>query len=183
MSTFVTTLLYMFAAVLLTIVLLRSAYSLALFGSVTKEMQMNGWKITPESPVIELHEQTTYEASYLFFKIGTTTFHLVEKTLCNGTPTFRIVARIDSYTGVPFVNFHGFYETDADAKTLMCLHTFNRRIENRSRFITSYHFDFPRKEFRWSEVQRDRVIRNEIMQMDTTHKDIKRNGWIPPISD
>ncbi len=167
----IATVLYSFASLLFIIFVIRSAYSISLYGRISKEMQKNGWSISSGDSVIQAHEETTYEASYLFFKIGAARFHLVEQTLYNGIPAYKIVARIDSYTGVPFVNFHGFYETYADAKTLMCLYTFNRRLEKRHTLVTRYDFDLIKKEILWSQRVGGELVRSDVVPLDTAYTD------------
>lgn len=153
------------------LMLLRSVYSLSLFHGLTKQMQTEGWVSTQEDSVLQPDEETIYEASYLFFKIGVAKFHLVEKTVYDGIPAYKIIAHIDSYSGIPFVNYHAVYETYADAKTLMCLFTFNRQKGGNDWIHTSYNFNFRDKEIEWKQSRDGKVIKEDVLPLDRNYTD------------
>ena len=150
---------------------LRAVYSLSLFNGLTEQLQTAGWVSSPADSLIQPSEETTYEASYLFFNIGMAKFHLIGKTSYDGIPAYKIVAHIDSYSGIPFVNYHAVYETYADARTLMCLFTFNRQKSGDDWIHTSYSFNFPDKEIEWKQTKDDKVIKEDILPLDRDYTD------------
>lgn len=157
--------------VAMTLFMLTSVYSYSLFDNLKQELQERGWVRTREDSVIQPNEETTYEASYLFFKIGTASFHLIGKTVYHGIPAYRIIARINSYSGIPFVDYHAVYETYADAKTLTCLYTYNLQKEKNGWLRTNYSFDFLRKRLDWSQDQDGVITKQDTLFLDREYTD------------
>lgn len=154
------------------LVVLTSVYSYSLFSNMTQELQEKGWvKSAEKDSVTQPSEKTTYEASYLFFKIGVASFHLIGKTEYNGIPAYRIVARINSYSGIPFVNYHAVYETYADAKTLTCLYTYNLQKKGKGWLRTNYYFDFLRKRLDWSQDEDGTLTKADTLFLDRAYTD------------
>ncbi len=154
-----------------TLLVLRAVYSSSLFKNMTQELQARGWVSASEDLVIQPHEETTYEASYLFFKIGTATFHLIGRTVYHGIPAYRIIARINSYSGIPFVDYHAVYETYADAKTLTCLYTYNLQKKDKGWLRTNYFFDFLRKRLEWSQDEDGILTKGDTLFLDREYTD------------
>ncbi len=153
------------------LLMLKSVYSYAFFQNVSQELKARGWASAEEDSVIRPHEEAVYEASYLFFKIGAASFHLLGKTVYNGMPAYRIVARINSYSGIPFVDYHAVYETYADARTLTCLYTFNRQRQGDGWLHTDYRFDFTRRLIDWSQSKDGILIRQDTLSLNRDYTD------------
>lgn len=138
-------------AMLISIFVLRSVYAISLFHGLTSQMENSGWVRADSGSVMQTGEELTYEASYLFFKIGAVKFHVLGKTVYDGTPVYRLRADIDSYSGIPFVNVHAIYDTYADAKTLMCLFTSNSQKEGDGWLYTSCNLRLAKGRAEWKQ--------------------------------
>lgn len=150
---------------------LRSVYAISLFRTVADHMRSSGWSETSKDFIMQPREVVTFEASYLFLKLGTVKFELLGKAECHGVPAYRIRAFIDSYSGIPFVDFHAIYETCADARTLMCISTSNDREEGDKWVHTDYVFNYPGKRLKWEESVKGVVTKKVDLPLDTTYTD------------
>lgn len=151
--------------------ILKGIWSASLFHEVGHQMRQAGWTPSEEEYIMQPNETVTFEASYLFFKLGTVKFELLGKAVCHGVPSYRILAFIDSYSGIPFVSYHALYETCADAKTLMCVATSNDREEGSKWVHTNYIFNYADKKLTWEESAQGTVFRKVQMPLDTTYTD------------
>ncbi len=138
-------------ALIVSVFVLRSVYAISLFHGLTSEMEDSGWVHADSGSVMQSGEELTYEASYLFFKIGGVKFHVLGKTVYDSIPAYRLRADIDSYSGVPFVNLHAIYDTYADARTLMCLFTSNSQKEGDGWLYTSCDLRFAKGRGDWKQ--------------------------------
>lgn len=150
---------------------LRAFVGAYLFHGVTGELRSSGWSAAEEAYILQPQEVVTFEASYLFFKLGTVKFELLGKAVCHGVPSYRIRAFIDSYSGIPFVDYHAVYETCADAKTLMCVATSNDHEEGGRWLHTNYIFDYASKRLVWEQSVLGKIIRKVDLPLDTTYTD------------
>ena len=150
---------------------LRSVYAISLFQSLTGIMAESGWQSIEVDSVMQVQEEVTYEASYLFFKVGAVKFQVLGKTVYDSVPAYRFRAYIDSYSGVPFVNLHAVYETIADAKTLMCLFTSNSQKDGNNWIYTSYHFHFNRKFVEWRQSENGKMLKEVDYPLDKGYTD------------
>ena len=116
-------------------------------------------------------EVVVFEASYLFFKLGTVRFELLGKQECRGAQAYRIQALIDSYSGIPFVNLHAIYETCADARTLICLATSNDQEAGDDWVHTNYVFDYAAKTLEWDQSVKGVITKKVDLPLDTTYTD------------
>ncbi len=151
--------------------MVRILLGASLFHGIKGEMRVAGWTAAEESYIMQPKEIVTFEASYLFFKLGTVKFELLGRAVCQGVPSYRIRAFIDSYSGIPFVDYHAVYETCADARTLMCVATSNDHEEGGKWLHTNYVFDYARKRLMWEQSVMGKLIRKVDMPLDTTYTD------------
>ncbi len=159
------------AAAVMTLFVLRSLYARALFESFAGNMRQNGWGAPGDSYIMQPRETVTFEASYLFFKLGTVKFEILGKEECNGVPSYRLRAFIDSYSGIPFVDYHAIYETCADAQTMMCLSTSNDKEKHDKWVRSKYTFDYPVKRLTWEQTADGVLLKKVEMPLDTTYTD------------
>ncbi len=150
---------------------LRSVYAISLFQNLTGTMAASGWQSVRTDSVMQVNEEVTFEAGYLFFKIGAVTFQVLGKTEYDSVPAYRFRAYIDSYSGIPFVNLHAVFETIADAKTLMCLFTSNSQKNGDNWDYTSYHFYFDRKMVEWQQSENGKLIKEVNFPLDKGYTD------------
>lgn len=158
-------------SIVLLFLVLRSVYAISLFRSVAAHMRMNGWSQRSEAFIMQPKEVVTFEASYFFIKLGTVRFELLGESECHGKPAYRIRAFIDSYSGIPFVDYHAIYETCADARTLMCLSTSNDKEEGDKWVRSEYIFNYPGKQLVWEQSVKGVVIKRVELRLDTTYTD------------
>ncbi len=129
---------------------LRAVYALTLFNGLSAGMQNSGWARPTQDSIMQGGESLMFEASYLFFKIGSVKMEVLGKTLYHGVPAYHVRALINSYSGIPFVNLHAMYDTYQDARTFMCLSTDNIQKDGKDSMFTSYKFEFGRKILDWT---------------------------------
>ncbi len=149
----------------------RSIWALSLFHGLGSEMSHAGWNPVDNTFIMQPKEVVTFEASYFIFKLGTVRFELLGKTVWQGKPAYWIRAFIDSYSGIPFVDFHGVYETCADARTLVCLHTSNDQEDGDNWVHTSYDLNYGEKMLVWEQSVKGVVTRRVDIPLDTVYTD------------
>jgi hypothetical protein len=150
---------------------LRSVYAISLFQSLSGTMVGSGWQNVETDSVMQVDEEVTFEAGYLFFKIGAVKFQVLGKTVYDSVSAYRFRAYIDSYSGIPFVNLHAVFETIADARTLTCLFTSNSQKEGDNWIYTSYHFNFDRNFVEWRQSENGKVIKEIDYPLDKGYTD------------
>ncbi|HUI28585.1 MAG TPA: DUF3108 domain-containing protein [Candidatus Acidoferrales bacterium] len=156
-------------ALMVSALALNSVYAINFFNLVTKNLQSAGWNSTDSSSVMQVNEEMTFEAGYLFFKIGSVKFQVLGNGEYDSVSVYRLRAYIDSYSGVPFVNFHAVYDTYADAKTLFCLFNLRTQKDGDIRVNTTTNFQLDRKKIEWAQSRGDKLIKEIDMQMDTSY--------------
>lgn len=139
-----------FAVGVFSLFVLRAVYALTLFNGLSAGMQSSGWTRPAQDSIMQDGESLTFEASYLFFKIGSVKMEVLGKTLYHGIPAYHVRALINSYSGIPFVNLHAMYDTYQDARTFLCLSTDNIQKDGKDSMFTSYKFEFGRKILDWT---------------------------------
>ncbi len=151
--------------------LLRTVYAFTLFNGLTGSLRDAGWTTEPTDSIMQKGEVLTYEASYLFFKIGRVKMEVLGKTVYNGTEAYRIRAQIDSYSGIPFVNLHAVYNSYQDAKTFMCLGTDNIQKDGKDSVYTSYVLEFKKKILDWRRWKNGKLIEQAEVPLDKNYTD------------
>ena len=148
---------------------LKTLYAVAFFSVITKNMQSSGWSGGDSNPAVQINETMMFEASYLFFKIGSVKFQALGKVEYNGIPSYHLRAHIDSYAGVPFVNFHSVYDTYADARTLFCLYNLRTQKDGNSLVYTATNFEFDQKRIECDQSQKGKLIKEVSLPLDSNY--------------
>lgn len=150
---------------------LRAVYAFTLFDGVSANLQNSGWTTGEQDSVMQSGESLTFEAGYLFFKIGKVKMEVLGRTMYDGTPAYHVRAYIDSYSGIPFVNLHAIYDTYQDARTFMCLATDNIQKDGSDSTYTSYQFNFAKKILDWRRWKNGVEADSAIVPLDTSYTD------------
>ncbi len=159
------------AVAAITLFVLRSVYAVSLFNRLSENMRQSGWAQPGSDSVMQGGEVLTYEASYLFFKIGSVRMQILGKTIYDGVPAYHVRAYIDSYSGIPFVNLHATYDTYEEASSFTCLFTSNMQKEGNDSVSTSYHFDFSKKIMDWQQRKNGKLIEEVKIPLDKQYTD------------
>lgn len=154
-----------------TLLLLRAAYALTMFRGLSGNLERAGWTSDTTDSVMQVGETLTFEASYLFFKIGRVNMEVLGKTVYDGVPAYHVRAAIDSYSGIPFVNLHAVYDTYQDAKTFMCLATDNVQKNGSDSVYTSYDLEFKKKILDWRRWKNGSLIEQAEVPLDRHYTD------------
>jgi hypothetical protein len=148
---------------------LRSAYAIAFFDGLAEDLQSSGWSKVDTNSIVQVNEEMTFEASYLFFKIGSVRFQVLGKTDYDSLPAYQFRAYIDSYNGVPFINFHSVYDTYADARTLYCLFNLRKQKDGDIWVYTATNLEFDRKEIEWEQSRDGKLVGKVSLPLDTSY--------------
>jgi hypothetical protein len=148
---------------------LRAVYAIAFFNGLTKNLQASGWVSPDSSSIVQVNEEMIFEASYLFFKIGSVKFQVVGRTEYDSLSVYHLRAYIDSYSGVPFVHFHSVYDTYADAKALFCLYDLRKQKEGDDWVYTTTTFNFDQKTIVWDQLKDGRSIKEVSLPLDSNY--------------
>ena len=159
------------AGLVVSALILRSVYAVSLFHGLTNEMENSGWSRADSDSVVQTGEELTYEASYLFFKIGAVKFHVLGRTVYDSIPAYELRAEIDSYSGIPFVNLHAIYITYADAKTLMCIFASNSQKESDGWLYTSCNLHYANRKADWQQSKNGVLMKNIEYSLDRSYTD------------
>ncbi len=159
------------ASVALLFVVLRAVYAVTLFNGFTGSLSGAGWTPTASDSVMQGGEKLTYEAKYLFFKIGSVKMQVLGKTVFDGVPAYHVRADINSYSGIPFVNLHAIYDTYQDANTFMCLFTSNTQKDGNDTMYTVYHFNFQKKVMDWQLSKNGKPVKDVRIPLDKNYTD------------
>ncbi len=154
---------------MLILLVLRSLYAISLFNTLTSRLQGSGWHDTEADSVMQVDEDMTFEASYLFFKVGSVRFLVVGKTMYDSLPAYHLRAYIDSYSGMPFVNFHAVYDTYADARNLRCIFNSKSQKDGGSWVYTTTSCDIDRKNVEWEQSKDGKLLKRIDMPCNTSY--------------
>ncbi len=157
------------SVLMLILLVLKSVYAVSLFNTITNRLHGSGWQYTEPDSVMQVDEDITFEASYLFFNIGSVRFQVLEKTVYDSLPAYHLRALIDSYSGVPFVSFHAVYDTYADARKLTFLFYSRNQKEGDDWVYTTTGFDSGRKSIDWEQSKNGKVLKRVDMPCDTNY--------------
>ncbi len=148
---------------------LRSVYAVGFFDVITKGLQSSGWSSSDSSSAVQTNEEMTFEAGYFLFKIGSVKFQVIGKTEYDSLPAYHLRAYIDSYSGVPFVNFHSVYDTYADAKTLFCLFNLRKQMDGDDWVYTTTNFQLDRKRIIWNQLRDSNSVKEISLPLDSNY--------------
>ncbi len=155
----------------LSLFVLRSVYALSFFQGMKESANAAGWIDADDNSMAQVGEGMTFEAGYLFFKIGAVKFKVLGKTVYDGEPAYRLQAFIESYSGVPFVNLRAVYDTYADSESLMCLGTSNDVRDGKNWIFTKINFDYSKKIVDWSQSENGKMLREATVPLDKPYTD------------
>jgi hypothetical protein len=125
-----------------------------------------------EDSVMQVGEELTYNVSFLGIDLGQVKVKNIETTTNNNRTTFKAVAYIDSYKGVPLVDLHAVYESMIDPS--IYTHWFQARDKRDTQWVSYiYNFDYPRhsvyvEEGKWKS---GKIDRRDTLRIDTLTQD------------
>ncbi len=92
---------------------------------------------------MQIGEELTYNVSYAFVDIGQVRVTVLDKVSDKGTSYYNVVAHIDSYKNIPFVDLHSVYESHFDALIYSLWFRSRTKKDSRWHYFT-YEFDYPK---------------------------------------
>ncbi len=122
--------------------------------------------------LFQIGEELTYNVSYSHIDIGQVRIKLVDKTSANGRTSYKAMAYIDSYKGLPFVDLHSIYEDAFDASVYSVW--FRSRLkEDQAWRSFVYQFDYGRhvmsiEQRMWGA---ETLISRDSLRLDTLYQD------------
>jgi len=158
-------------SIIMILLVLRSAYAFTLMKEIGGQLSERKGKALPGDSLMQVNEELTYEASYLFFKVGSVKFQVLSRTTYENRPVYRLRAFIDSYSGFPFVSFHSIYDTYADAENLTCLFNAKSQKDGDSWIYTTTDLDFVKKKIEWEQTRDGKILNMKEMPLDTAYTD------------
>lgn len=159
----------MLSVTMLLLLVLRTVYAVSLFNAMTNRLSDSGWRDVEVDSVMQVDEDMTFEASYLFLKLGSVRFQVLERTMYDSIPAYHLRALIDSYSGIPFVNFHAAYDTYADARKLTFLF-YSRKQKDGDRWVyTATSLDSSGKNIEWEQFRDGKSVKRVKMPCDTSY--------------
>ncbi len=125
-----------------------------------------------DTGIFQAGEELIYNVSYLSLNIGQVKVKVLEKAQDGGRGSYKAIAIIDSYSGIPFVNLHAIYESAID-DTIFSRWFRSRNKEDSRWYATEYDFNYPaRKMFIqkriWGSTTTDVM---DSLALDTIYQD------------
>jgi len=157
------------SVVLSVLLVLRSVFAFSFFKGLSNTLRDSAWRHSESQLVVPSGEEMTFEASYLFVKFGSLRFQVVDQVSYDSLPAYHLRAYIDSYNGIPFVNFHAVYDTYADTGDLSCIFNLKREREGDSLINTTTSIDSTRKRFVWMQTENNRLLKLVDLPYDTNY--------------
>lgn len=125
--------------------------------------------LIPVERKMQIGEEITYLVSYAFIKIGEIKLSVTEKREINGKEYYVTFVSIDSYSGLPFVDLHHFYESHFSKE--QDSYYFHGLVKYKDYYsYTDYIFD---KEKKIIKVKKGKVSPPEVWTDSTTSLDKK----------
>jgi hypothetical protein len=125
----------------------------------------------PDS-VFQIGEELTYNVSYASIDIGRVRIKIVDTIRTNDHLSYKALAYIDSYKGVPFVNLHSVYENLINENLYSAwFHSKTKEDNHWREFI--YNFEYPRhaifiEEGIWKSGT---IEKRDTLRIDTLYQD------------
>ncbi len=122
--------------------------------------------------VLQIGEELTYNVSFLGIDLGQVKVKNLETTTKDNRTTYKTIAYIDSYKGVPLVDLHAVYESIFDPAIYSTW--FHARDKQDTQWISYiYNFDYSRQyvyveEGRWKS---GKIDRRDTLRLDTLTQD------------
>jgi hypothetical protein len=115
--------------------------------------------------MFQVGESLTYNVSYMVVDIGQVSVKILEKTTQNNRTVYKAMAKIDSYSGLPFVDLHTIYESAISESLFATRFRSRTKIENDYRYFV-YDFDYPRSSV---FIEQGLLKQKKIEGYDTLH--------------
>jgi hypothetical protein len=135
-----------------------------------------GWSFTSsvafDDSVFQIGEELTYNVSYLSFDLGQIRIKQVDILTKDNRTLHRLMAYIDSYKGVPFVDLHAIYESLTDHNNYSTW--FQARDKKDSNWIsTVYNFNYPKRTMTIEQGiwKTDKITKRDTLRVDTVCQD------------
>jgi hypothetical protein len=122
--------------------------------------------------VFQIGEELTYNVSYLSFDLGQIRIKQVELVTKDNHVIHRLMAYIDSYKGVPFVDLHAIYESLTDQSNYSTW--FQARDKKDTNWVsTVYNFNYPKRIMSIEQGiwKTDKITRRDTLRVDTVCQD------------
>ena len=133
---------------------------------------LRAFSFSGTSSLFQVGEELTYNVSYSSIDIGQVRIKLVEKVSVGGRASYRAMAYIDSYKGLPFVDLHAIYEDVFDSTVYSTW--FRSRLKEDERWRSYvYRFDYGRRAMYIDESiwESGAVERRDTLRVDTLTQD------------
>lgn len=128
--------------------------------------------LSMEDSVFQIGEELTYNVSFLGIDLGQVKIKLLETATNNNQKSYKAVAYIDSYKGVPLVDLHAVYETIIEQGLYSGF--FHARDKQDNKWISYlYHFDYPHKSIylEQSTWKSGKIDKRDTLHVDTLSQD------------
>ena len=164
--TFRTSIVRCVAALLVVAALLPAA------AAVGETSSMRPIVFSGSDSLFQIGEELTYNVSYSHIDIGQVRIKLIEKSTVSGRTSYKAMAYIDSYKGLPFVDLHAIYEDAFDASGYSVW--FRSRLKEDEAWRSFvYQFDYGHhamfiEQRMWGS---DPVIGRDTLRLDTLYQD------------
>lgn len=121
---------------------------------------------------LRVGEELIYNVSYASFDIGQVRVTMQADSMWDGRKTYKAVAHIDSYKGVPFVNLHSVYETNISEEVYsLGFHSRTKKDAGWQQFF--YHFEYPNQRILIEHYPYGSatIDKRDTLQIDTIYQD------------
>ncbi len=120
----------------------------------------------------EVGEELVYKVSYAFFSLGEIHLRVLDKVVSDDKISYKTIAYIDSYKGIPFVDLHETYESTLNRNIFSNWFQSQSRKNSEIRYVT-YNFDYPNKKvyFEFGSSRGNVVTSKDTAKIDTFAQD------------
>ena len=122
--------------------------------------------------VFVVGEELTYNVSYASVDIGQVRIKVVDKVQRGGKTSYKTLAYIDSYRGVPFVNIHTTYESLISES--LYSRWFQARVKDGSswhRFVYNYDYPHGSVSIEQTDETSGRVEKRDTLHIESPYQD------------
>src|SRR5262249_21734742 len=117
-------------------------------------------------------EELTYNVSYASYDLGRVKISVTDRVNESGTSSYKTLAKIDTYDGVPFVTVHTTFESRIDRRVFS--HAFRKRNKSDAEWQeVAYDFSYPSKKvtIQYFPVTGRPAKKAETLPIDTLYQD------------
>ncbi len=130
-----------------------------------------GGEVSSVSRVFLEGEELVYNVRYAFLDLGQIRITTVRKRRIDGDPVFDTRAKIDSYSGVPFVDLHAVFESVIDS-TVYSRYFMGKVKENDRWDFGRYTFDYPNSRVAIEVGKQDTLVSGrDTIQLESRYQD------------